>query len=119
MISLDLLEDRRNSFMLVSPITSYYIRKIISQKRAFLKSVVVANAALEAHALSDINAVIDSLYPDFDEAFAVAQKLESLTSIHQSLMPNKEIYMHNLLTVEQEICWLLGFKYTPKAIPTE
>lgn len=102
--------------MSISPVSSYYIRQLISQKRNFLKFVVAPKAAMEAHSLADINAVIDSLYPDLDEAWSVTQKLENLISMHQILKQNGEIYLENLTLIEKEIYWLLGFKYVEQEI---
>jgi len=98
--------------MSISPLTSYYIRQLLSQKRSHLKFVVAPEAALEAHSTSDINAVIASLYPEVDEAWMVAHKLENLALMHQILKQDGVMHRNNLALVEKEIYWLLGFKYT-------
>jgi len=60
--------------------------------------------------MADINAVIDSLYPDTPEATSVVKRLERLVSVHRILEDQGAMYSHNVKVVEQEICWLLGFK---------
>ena len=102
--------------MSISPVSSYYIRQLIAQKRNFLKFIVAPKAAMETNSLADINAVIESLYPDLDEAWTVAQKLENLISMHQILKQNGEMYTENLILVEKEIYWLLGFKYIDQQV---
>lgn len=97
--------------MSISPVTSYYIRQILYQNRTCIKFIVAPNAALEAHPMADINAVINSLYPDASEAWMVIQKLENLASMHQILKENRDMHTNNLNLVEKEICWLLGFRY--------
>jgi len=94
----------------LSPTTSYYIRQILTQNRFRLRFVVAPKAALEADSMADMNAVIDSLYPDTDEAIAVGKKLERLVAVHQILKRQGSMYADNVEVVEQEICWLLGFK---------
>lgn len=98
--------------MLLSPTTSYYVRQILTRNRACLRFVVAPKAALEADCMADINAVVNSLYPEQDEAKAVIKKLERLVSVHQILKLQGAMYLDNLKVVEQEICWLLGFKLT-------
>lgn len=96
----------------LSPTTSYYIRQILLRNRSSLKFVVAPKAALEADCMADINAVVESLYPDSDEAKAIAKQLERLVSAHQILTVQGEMYVNNVKVIEREICWLLGFKLT-------
>ncbi|MBD1909677.1 MULTISPECIES: hypothetical protein [unclassified Leptolyngbya] len=105
--------------MSLSPTTSYYVRQILTRNRPCLRFIVAPKAALEADSMADINAVVHSLYPDADEAMAVVKKLERLISVHQILKLQGAMYVDNLKVVEQEICWLLGFKLTDPQSPAK
>ena len=96
--------------MPLSPVTSYYVRKILSQYRSRLRFIAAQNAALEAHALADLDAVLSSLYHDDGRVLDVANKLEDLVQSHQVLRDQGKIYAHYLITIEKEILELLGFE---------
>lgn len=94
----------------LSPVIIYYLRQILRQNLDRLKFVVATGAALKADPLSDLNAVIDSLYLDPEEVVSTYQKLEKLVEYHQKLATQGFRYRQALTEVEQQIFWLLGFR---------
>lgn len=96
--------------MQLTPLTAYYIRKLLHLQSSKLKFVVAPGAAFKADILADLNAVIKSLYLEEPEVDAVIQELEKLANIHQHLMSKRTTYADELSTIEQKMFWLLGFK---------
>jgi hypothetical protein len=96
--------------MQLTPLTAYYIRKLLRLRSSKLKFVVAPGAAFEADTLADLNVVLKSLYLEDLEVNAVIQELETLVNIHQHLISECAIYANELTTVEQKMFWLLGFK---------
>jgi PAS domain S-box-containing protein len=94
----------------LSPSHTYYTRKLLYQNLDRLKSVVVSGAGLKADSQSDLNAVLNSLYPDSQEIQIVVDQLERLLMLHQRLNNQKTRHSQELLKTEQQIFWLLGFK---------
>jgi PAS domain S-box-containing protein len=94
----------------LSPSHTYYARKLLYQNLDRLKSVVAAGAGLKADSQSDLNAVLNSLYPDSQEIQIVVEQLERLLMVHQSLSSQKTRHSQELYKTEQQIFWLLGFK---------
>jgi len=101
------------SQIFLSPIVTYYIRKLLRQNLDCLQSVVAEGAGIKADALSDLNRVLESLYVDNESINAALLKLEKLVISHQALSAREIIHRPELHNLEQEIFWLLGFK--PKA----
>ena len=95
---------------LLSPPQAYYIRKLLYQNLDRLQSVVIKGAGLEADSQSDLNAVLNSLYPDSGEIQEAVQQLERLLRLHQSLNSQKMRHSQELHNIEQQIFWLLGYK---------
>ena len=89
---------------------TYYLRKLLYQNLDRLKSVVARGAGLKADSQSDLNAVLNSLYPDSEEIQSVLQQLERLLLQHQTLSNQKVRHNQELDKTEQQIFWLLGFK---------
>ncbi|MGB3493415.1 MAG: response regulator [Elainellaceae cyanobacterium] len=91
--------------------TAYYIRRLIRQNLDRLQSVIATGAALQADVLSDLNAVLNSLYLEPVELSATELKLEKLTAYHQSLSNQVGANRKNIAELEDRIFWILGFKY--------
>lgn len=91
--------------------TAYYIRRLIRQNFDQLQSVVVTGAGIQADVLSDLNAVLQSLYLEPTELSAAELKLEKLTAYHQSLSSQIGANRKNIADLEEQIFWVLGFKY--------
>ena len=89
---------------------TYYLRKLLYQNLDRLQSVVARGAGLKADSQSDLNAVLNSLYPDSQEIQSVFQQLERLLLLHQTLSNQKVRHNQELDRTEQQIFWLLGFK---------
>jgi hypothetical protein len=99
--------------MKLSPMTRYYIRKLLKQFSQELRSVVAPGAGLCADSLSDLDAVLNSLYLEATELNTVTQKLENLIYFHQAIQSQNSFhsdYGDKLAELEQQIFWLLGFK---------
>ncbi|MDX2212340.1 MAG: hypothetical protein SFY66_03530 [Oculatellaceae cyanobacterium bins.114] len=101
--------------MQLSPLTAYYIRKLLHKHEQRLRFIVAHGAAVKADSLADLNGVLESLYLEESEIKAVTHKLEKLVTFHQLLMQqrikyNPELSELEVLEVERQIFWLLGFK---------
>jgi DNA-binding response OmpR family regulator/class 3 adenylate cyclase len=94
----------------LSPMVTYYLRKLLRQNLDRLKFIVASGAGLKADPLADINQVITSLYLDESEIKGTLQKLESLTVYHQKIASQEAKNHKELAEIEEEIFWLLGFK---------
>ena len=90
--------------------TSYYIRKLLHQNLDRLTSVLEIGAGLKANSLSDLNAVLESLYLEEQEINAAIEQLEHLGVFHQTLSHQGAKHHQDLRAAEQNIFWLLGFK---------
>jgi hypothetical protein len=96
--------------MQLSPLTSYYIRKLLRQQIHHLIWVVAPGAALQADALADLDQVLRSLYLEESEIKKVVKQLETLISYHQALASQQMVHAQELAKIERTIFWLLGFK---------
>lgn len=96
--------------MQLTPLTAYYLRKLLRLQCSKLKFVVAPGAGFKADILADLNAVVKSLYLEESEVDRVIQELERLVNIHQYLTSQGATYAKELSTVEQQMFWLLGFK---------
>jgi adenylate cyclase len=94
----------------LSPAIAYYIRKLLRQNLDRLQFVVFPGAGIQADHLSDLNAVIQSLYLERSQARSVMLDLERFTLSHQALSTQGAMHRQELNRLEQEIFWLLGFK---------
>ncbi len=90
--------------------TSYYIRKLLHQNLDRLTSVLAVGAGLKADSLSDLNAVLESLYLGEQEVDAAIEQLEYFGTFHQTLSHQGAKHHQELRNAEQKIFWLLGFK---------
>lgn len=96
--------------MPLSPVTRYYLRSLFKKNLHRLKFIVVPNAALEAHPLADLDAVISSLYLDPESILEMTNKLEDLVKFHRTLEEQGPLYRQHQTPLEEEIFWILGFK---------
>jgi hypothetical protein len=96
--------------MRLSPLTAYYIRKLLRQRSEALQFVTVSGAALQADPLADLDRVIESLYPQEAEIFSTVQMLETLVNSHRSLINQATLYARDLAHIESQIFRLLGFQ---------
>ncbi len=97
--------------MALTVTTAYYIRRLIRQNLDQLQSVIATGAAIQADVLSDLNAVLQSLYLEPQELSTAELKLEKLTAYHQSMSGQVGSNRKNIADLEEQIFWLLGFKY--------
>ncbi|PSB27185.1 hypothetical protein [Stenomitos frigidus] len=98
--------------MRLSPTTCYYIRKLLCRFQGDVKGTA-ASKAVPTDALSNIDEVLQSLYPSVTEISSVIQRLESLVYLHKSIHAQTSLYanyVHELTKLEQQIFRLLAFR---------
>jgi alanyl-tRNA synthetase len=96
----------------LSPTTSYYIRKLLRQSSNTVKNVAVAQSRVSMDALSNLDEVVQNLYPSLTESSTIIQRIESLVCFHQELHSQTVLYPDHgreLAKLEQQIFQLLGF----------
>lgn len=91
--------------------TTYQLRRLLHQNLDRLTSIVAEGAGLKADPLSDLNCVLESLYLEDSEINHAVNRLEHFVSLHQSLNQQGAKHRQELRKVEQDIFWLLGFKF--------
>ena len=96
--------------MQLDPTKAYYIRKLLRQNFDRLHSVVAEGAGLPFNPLSDLNAVIQSLYLEDEEIRATVEELQQLVVVHKRISEQSHINRQSLPELESRIFWLLGFK---------
>jgi hypothetical protein len=97
----------------LSPTTSYYIRKLLRQPSNAVKNVATSQSRLSTDTLSDLDEVLQTLYPSSTEASTVIQRIENLVCFHQGLNSQTFLYPdygHELAKLEQQIFRLLGLQ---------
>jgi hypothetical protein len=95
--------------MRLSPITSYYIRKLLRQPSNNARAKALTTQS-PTDALSDLDQMLQSLYPSEEMSTAI-QRLESLVYIHKSIYDQTALYAdypHELIKLEHQIFRLLG-----------
>ncbi len=97
--------------MTLSPTTAYYIRRLIRQNLDQFQSSVLHGAGKQADPLSDLNAVIRSLYHEPKDINATLFELERLVNFHKGLSGQTGIHQKELAEVEKRMFWLLGFRF--------
>jgi hypothetical protein len=95
----------------VSTSATYYLRKLLHQNLENLKSIVVTGAAIHADGMSDINAVLNSLYLEPDELGAVVSQLDRAAATHEAMLSQPEQFQLERSQLEEKIFWLLGYKF--------
>lgn len=109
--NLDSFSDRPvNKTMALSPTTAYYIRRLLRQNIDRLQTVVAKGAGVAVDPLTDLNAVISSLYLEEEDAISAVLSLERLAALHQGLNSQGNSNRKGLVEIEKEIFWILGFK---------
>ncbi len=93
--------------------TCYYIRRLLRQKFDKFQLIGAFDERIQADSLADLNALINSIYPEDTKVDIVTNKLEILVSYHQGLVTQAQRYGEELAAIEQAIFWLLGFKLEP------
>ncbi len=92
----------------LSPSIVYYLRKLLRQNLDRLTSVVAEGAAISVDPLSNLNAVLESLYVDEGQMRSAIEKIDRLTLFHQSLSGSQ--HSQQIHETEEQIFWILGFK---------
>ena len=96
--------------MKLSPTTCYYIRKLLLQPPSGVGTAATKTSA-PPDALSNLDEVLQSLYPSASDVSRVIQQLENLVYLHEKLYPQTRLYAdyaNELTKVEQQIFRLLG-----------
>jgi hypothetical protein len=97
----------------LSPLTAYYIRKLLYQHAGELRFIVAEGAGQKANYLADLNAVLESLYLEEPEIEAAVKRLEILVYYHQTFSAYTALHKAEVEKAEKEIFWILGFKMQP------
>jgi PAS domain S-box-containing protein len=90
--------------------TTYYLRKLLRQHLHHLKSIVASGASIPADDLSDIGAVLTSLYLEPDELADVVEQLDRLVAAHEAMSAQPAQFQTELVQLEEKIFWFLGYK---------
>ena len=97
--------------MQLSPITSYYLRKLMRQRSDRLQPVsTFGSESTSNRADASLDTALRSLCKEHSEVGQIAQKLEGLVSLHQALEKQGTIYSKDLASVEETIFQMLGFQ---------
>lgn len=97
--------------MQLSPITSYYLRKLMRQRGDRLQPVSASNAEIKRNSSdTNLDTALHFLYGEQSEVGHITQKLEGLVSLHQALDKQGSIYSKDLASVEETIFQMLGFQ---------
>ena len=91
--------------------TTYYVRKLLHQNLQRLKSIVAMGASIQADELSDINAVLNSLYLEDEELAAVVSQLDRAVATHEAMLSQSEQFQQQRSELEEKIFWLLGYRF--------
>jgi PleD family two-component response regulator len=108
MTSHAISQSLRTSF---SPAIAYYVRKLLYQNLDKLQSVVAEGAGIRADSLSDLNAVVESLYLDEAEIAETISQIETLAMQHQQYGGYGSQHHAERQAAEKRIFWLLGYKH--------
>jgi adenylate cyclase len=93
----------------LSPGIIYYIRKLLRQNLDRLR--FVRPDGLRADGTSDLNDVLDSLYPSLGKRIEAIQEFERLTIVHQTLSGSAATNRSELQQTETAIFGRLGFQF--------
>ncbi len=91
--------------------TTYYLRKLLHQNLHNLKSIVAMGAAILADEVSDINAVLTSLYLEEDELASVVSQIDRAVATHEAMASQPGQFQEERSALEEKIFWLLGYKF--------
>ncbi len=90
--------------------TTYYLRKLLRQHLHHLKSIVASGASIPADEVSDIGAVLTSLYLEPDELADVVEQIDRLVAAHEAMSTQPTQFETELVQLEEKIFWFLGYK---------
>ncbi len=93
----------------------YYLRKLLHQNLHNLKSIVAMGAAIQADEVSDINAVLTSLYFEDEELASVVSQLDRAVATHEAMASQPGQFQKERSELEEKIFWLLGYKFRSSA----
>jgi PAS domain S-box-containing protein len=99
------------SLIKLSVSATYYVRKLLHQNLQKLKSIVAMGASIQADEVSDINAVLNSLYLEPDELAAVVSQLDRAVATHKAMLSQSEQFQQQRSELEEKIFWLLGYRF--------
>ena len=102
--------------MQLSPIASYHLRKLLRRHCDRLQPLTSSDISPE-NDVSDVSLedAWKMIGQGSSETNSVAQKLESLVSLHQALEKQGSIYSQDLASVENTIFNMLGFQISSEA----
>lgn len=103
--------------------TCYYIRKILVQHSKDLQWILEQKNGFCVNSSKDLKDLLDSvyledileqliqrLYGEANEVDAKVQQLEALCASHQKLIAQNITHSEEMLSIQQQIFWVLGFK---------
>ncbi len=90
---------------------TYYLRKLLHQNLHNLKSIVAMGAAIQADEVSDINAVLGSLYFEDEELAAAISQIDRAVATHEAMASQPGQFQKERSALEEKIFWLLGYKF--------
>jgi len=90
---------------------TYYLRRLLRQHEQEVTPVICPGAGLVANSEADLEAVLESLYPDEAENATIRQQLETLVLLHQH---SDRLAAPQRAKITAQIFWLLGLKYSSK-----
>jgi hypothetical protein len=109
--------------MKLSFTSCYYIRKILLQHSKDLQWILEQKNGFCLNTLEDLKGLLDSvyledileqllqrLYGEGNEVDVKIQQLESLCLAHQRLVAQNLAHSEEMLSIQQQLFWLLGFK---------
>lgn len=112
--------DYQDLAMRLTPLTSYYVCKLLRQNIDNLKWIVAPGAGLQAEPWGNLDAVLTSLYLEEVELAVVVQRIEALVTYHRSLIEQTLQVTDEIAAevnrAEVAIFWLLGFKVREQVI---
>ena len=90
--------------------TTYYLRKLLRKHRPHLKSIVASGASIPANDLSDLGAVLTSLYLEPEDLVNAVDQLDRLVASHEAMSTQPTQFQAELVQLEEKIFWFLGYK---------
>ena len=103
--------------------TCYYIRKVLLQHAKDLQWILQQNNGFCVNTSENLKELLDSvyledileqllqrLYGEAKETDAKVQQLEALCLSHQKLVAKNLAHSEEMLNIQQQIFWILGFK---------
>ncbi len=103
--------------------TCYYLRKVLLQHAKDLQWIVDRNTGFCVNSAMDLKELLDSvyledvleqliqrLYGEENEVDTKVQQLERLCLFHQKFVSQNLTHSEEMLNIQQQIFWILGFK---------